>query len=182
MRFILPLIASLIIAVGCTSSNESNNSEPDIAAQKQELLDIIEEKEMLIIKTSVKDKDATAQLLYNHYIDYAEVYQDDELAPDMLFKAAELANALGNYEDAVAIFERIEKHYKTYLRVPEAVFLQGFVYDNYLRQKGVAKERYERFIERYPNHQLVEQARLSIQYLGMSDEEIIEQFEQKSTE
>ena len=62
------------------------------------------------------------------------------------------------------------------------MFLVAFIYDTYLKQLDQAKTAYEKVIEKYPNHHLTRDAKLSIEHLGMSDEELIKMFEEKQKE
>jgi hypothetical protein len=49
-----------------------------------------------------------------------------------------------------------------------------------MNQKGKAKEYYEKVIDNYPDHVFAKEARVAIQHLGKTDEELIEEFEAKN--
>ena len=54
------------------------------------------------------------------------------------------------------------------------MFMKAFVFDNYLYRYDKARENYMLFIQKFPNHDLRRDAEKSIQFLGMSNAEILE--------
>jgi len=87
---------------------------------------------------------------------------------------------LNKAQQSLELFNRIIYQYPAYERVPESLFLMGFIYENNLQNFGKAKEIYERFIQRYPDHEFADDAAISIQNLGKTPEELVREFEQKN--
>lgn len=114
--------------------------------------------------------------LKKQYIDYADKYPDDDLAPEFLFKAGQRCNVMAQHEEALAIFQKIRDTYPKHHMAEEALFLQGYIYENSLHNEAKAKEIYTAFIQQYPKSELAEDAQLAIQNLGKSPEEILESF------
>lgn len=114
------------------------------------------------------------------YLDFAKKYPDDEHAPDFLFKAAQRCNALAsqgdataNHKLAIALFDRIQHDYPKHKLSEESLFMSAYIYENNLGDNEKAKEAYALFIQKYPNSELSEDAKLAIENLGKSPEEII---------
>jgi outer membrane protein assembly factor BamD (BamD/ComL family) len=61
------------------------------------------------------------------------------------------------------------------------MFMQAYVYENSLQDYGKAKTVYTEFIRKYPESELVEDARISIRNLGKSPEEILESLLKKDS-
>ncbi len=111
----------------------------------------------------------------------AERFPQDSLAPLYLFKAAELRHASGKWAEAIELWGTVDTKFKNYQRSPEALFMQGFVSENDLQNRKQAIRYYEVFLAKYPQHPMAEDAKVLIENLkkGVTDQELIEQFEQQ---
>lgn len=111
----------------------------------------------------------------------AERFPQDSLAPLYLFKAAELRHASGKWAEAIELWGTVDTKFKNYQRSPEALFMQGFVSENDLQDRKQAIRYYEVFLAKYPKHPMADDARALIENLkkGITDQELIEQFEQQ---
>ncbi len=123
-----------------------------------------------------------ARELMEAYIDYVDKFPESEKSPDYLFKSGELAMNAFNGILAVKIFERILNDYPDYEKAPESLFLMGFTFEERVENLDKAREVYQQFIDTYPDHEFTDDARLSIENLGVSPEELIKQFEVKNKE
>jgi TolA-binding protein len=122
----------------------------------------------------------TATELINAYLDYAEKHKDNPDAPDYLYKAADLSLNINQSRQSLDLYNRIIYQYPDYKKAPECLFLMGYIYENYLQELGKAKEIYEQFIAKYPTHEFADDAKVSIENLGKSPEELIRSFEEKN--
>jgi len=113
------------------------------------------------------------------YLDFALKYPDDEQSPEFIFKAAQRCNATADHEEAIRLFQRIIEKYPRHKLCEEAYFLQGYIYENSLNNLTKAKEVYTTFLQKYPKSELAEDARLALENLGKSPEEIFENFKHK---
>ncbi len=150
-----------------------------------------EEKLLKKIKALETEIYGNPEVMTNHakikelafmYVDYAALMTDSLKAADYLFRAGDLSMNSGNPEHAIEMFSRIRKDYPDYVKSPESLFLMAFVYDNYLRNYPRAEELYSQFINQYPDHELVDDAQMLLQYLGMSPEDLLKVFEEKQKE
>ena len=108
------------------------------------------------------------------YIDFTEKYPDDAHTPEYMLKAAQRSSVLGKPNESISLFNKIIEKYPNSNFCEEALFLKAYTYENNLNETDKAKETYEEFIKKYPKSQLVEDAKLSLQNVGKSPEEIMD--------
>ncbi|HMO38347.1 MAG TPA: tetratricopeptide repeat protein [Saprospiraceae bacterium] len=106
----------------------------------------------------------------------------DTRAPELLFQAGDVAGAMGDYAQCLQLFERINEQYPAYEKSAQVLFMRAFTLDDRLGQLEAAKELYEAFLEKYPDDELAASARFSLENLGKSEEEIIQEFLRKQSE
>ncbi len=116
--------------------------------------------------------------LIGKYKDFAQKFKNDSLTPIFILKAADLSVSINNYNNAIELYESINFKYPKFEKAPIALFLEAMVYADYLKNDLLAKKKYEEFIAKYPNHQLVNDAKKSIEFLGKSPEEILQLIQQ----
>ncbi len=136
-----------------------------------------EESGLSLDSSPVPDK-TKAQQMIELYQQYATAYPDDTLSPAYLFKAAELNLAIGQFNPAMDLFNRVQR-YPNFKKVATALFLQGFIAENHLHDTEKAKAIYEKFLRLYPEHELAADVRLMLQQLSLSPEALIRMFESK---
>ena len=119
--------------------------------------------------------------LVDLYVAYADNYPEDSMAPEYVFKGAEFCLNLGAGQRSIILYDRIFNDYPDFRKAPECLFLKGYVYENYLGDLDNAKLIYTEFLERYPNNEFADDAAISIQNLGKTPEELIQQFEEQQS-
>ena len=151
--------------------------------EQEKLYDEITAKETELYKdkTEAIDKDKAIEMV-RMYAGYADKYTTDTLAPEYLFRAAEISENANQPNNAVTYLTRIEENYKDYRNYPLCIFKKAYIYENYLKNQEKASLYYEKFIADYPDHELVEAANSSLMFLGMSDEDLIKVLEKLSKE
>lgn len=157
-----------VIVVACQSPKEKALIEIDQLEAQDSLFNL---------DNMAKLKDA--------YIAFADKYPDDERSPEFLFKAGQNIGAIASgqqnielHKDAIKIFDRIQSTYPKNHYAEEALFMTGFVYENYLSDLKQAKTAYEVLMSKYPESELAEEAKLAIENLGVNPEEIIRKAQQ----
>lgn len=151
-------------------------------SQREKDLEAVEQSEnALFSEGGMVDRTRVAPLL-ELYVRFADNFPDDSLAPVFLFKAGDMAMNTNRSVQAIQFYNRIIEEYPEYPKVPEAMFLKGYVYENNLGRLDKAKEIYEEFIARFPDNDFADDAKVSLQYLGKSPEELIEIFQQKGNQ
>lgn len=137
------------------------------------------EAELFKDKTEAIDKDKAIEMV-RMYADYADKYSTDSLAPEYLFRAAEISENAGQPNNAITYLTRIEENYKDYANYPISIFKKAYIYENSLKNQDKARKYYEQFVADYPDHELAEAASSSLIFLGMSDQELIRVLEKLS--
>ncbi len=117
------------------------------------------------------------------YIDVCEAYAlsfpEDAMAAEYLFRASEIARAIGSYPKAMSLYDWIHIYFPKSDKASLAVFFKGFLLDSELGNKDEAKKVYEKFLNNYPQDSMARSVRFLLENLGKSDAEIIKQLEQK---
>lgn len=183
----IAFIGALMIFSACTDAtpkkekvvSESSTTEIEKVYNPQSLGAVIHELEQSIEKSNVSQKDMLSGQLIEFYQSYYNLFPNEVNTPEMIFKAGNQCVNLNRFDEALTWYNLIDVKYYTYQKRPEALYLQGFVYDTYKNEYGKAKEKYERLIKLHPDHALASQAKQSIEHLGLTDEEIIRKFESK---
>lgn len=124
------------------------------------------------------EKDALA------YVDaceaFALVLPKDPEAPEFINKAAEISNALKTYEKSFSLYDWLNNSYSDHKRGQMALFMKAFLFDESLKDVENAKKYYQEFIDKYPNHEFAKQAKLLMENLGKSQEEVLKSLQEKS--
>jgi TolA-binding protein len=179
----LGIFATIYLFSSCSESNkEVENSQATFDTNTLEGLkqQIAEYEKTLYSEEMTTYNQRVANLVLKAYEKYAISFPEDELTPDYLFKAGEVAVSLGLYGKAILNFRKIISDYQTYEKAGYAYFMIGFVNDQYLQDLDQAKIYYSEFVEKYPDHVMAKDAKIMIQNLGKSDEELIKEFEAKA--
>ena len=124
----------------------------------------------------------TAIKLIELYDEFSEKYPELEQTPEYLFKAGSLCMSVNMSAEALGFFDKIINTYPNYSKHPDSYFLKAFVYDSQLNNLPLARQSYEALIEKYPEHDLAEQARQLIPLLGKNLEDIINGFEKENND
>ena len=108
--------------------------------------------------------------------EYVGAYPADENNPAYYFKIAQSANALNEPSVAVRYLDTFMTRHPEHPRVPDALLLKGYTYENIAHDKDKALECYEDFIVKYPGHPSAEQAKLAIVQIDKTPEELVKEF------
>lgn len=117
--------------------------------------------------------------LISLYKNYCAIYKDDTICADYFFKAAELSAQLGKYQQAIELFGNTQR-FPVYRKVARALFMQGFISENNLHDKNAAREYYNRFIIKFPDHKMTPEVKMLIQSLNFSDEMLIQNLKRQN--
>jgi outer membrane protein assembly factor BamD (BamD/ComL family) len=120
-----------------------------------------------------------AKELVNAYTDFVKEFPEDSGAASYLFKAANIAMNIGQPKVSIDLFDQIIKEYPKFNKIPDCYFLKAFVYDDKLKNITKAREAYENFLRKFPNHDFADDARSCIDNLGKTPEQLIKEFEKK---
>lgn len=108
---------------------------------------------------------------------YALAYPGTTEAPEYLYKATEVSRTLRTFSKSLSMYDWILDQYPQYEKAPTAMFLKGFIIENELKNDNMAKEVYNEFLTRYPDHQLKDDVQFLLDNVGKTDEEIMQMIE-----
>ncbi|MBI9036736.1 MAG: tetratricopeptide repeat protein [Bacteroidales bacterium] len=163
----LSVISVLLFACSSSPENEAKSKINELESN------LFSSEDMVLNRKQASE-------LVNAYIDYADKFPDDTLSPEYIFKAADICMNILNPSKAIWFFDRIIREYPDYRKVPESMFLKAYVYDNNMQSYDLARKLYTEFIEKYPDNEFADDARVSIQNLGKTPEEIIKEIEERA--
>lgn len=123
-----------------------------------------------------------ASRLINAYEAHAKEMPKDPNTPEYLYKAGEVARSINDFSRALTSWEKIYKDYKSFKKAPQALFLQGFIYENDYKDLDKAKKVYGEFLAKYPKHDLADDVQFSLKHLGKPADEIIQGFNKEKKE
>jgi len=147
---------------------------------ENEKAEIIKLEDTLIKLGPDPNAKAYSQELLLKTVEFVDNYPKDEQSPYFLFMAARAANGLKQYNKSIEIINRIIRNYDNYDRLVEVYFLKAFTYDEDLNKKPEAKKVYVEIIERFPKDPLAQEAKILLENLYLSDEEIIKKYQSKN--
>ncbi|MFC2111481.1 tol-pal system YbgF family protein [Bacteroidota bacterium] len=152
-----------------------------IATAEKAIEEILEiEKELALDSTGViiPEKADRATQLYRHFV---EKFPNHPNSPMYLFHGADLAMNTGNYEMAIDMLNTLIESYPESDKVPVAMHLRGFIYEDKLIDLDKAKASYQELIDKFPKHELAENAQGCIDNLGISPEELIKMWAKRDS-
>ncbi len=98
-----------------------------------------------------------------------------------LFEGGKAGRTSGEYERGIKLFDAyLSGGYQE--KAAEALFLKGFIYDEDLKAKEKAEGCYKELLEKYPNHELADDAQALLDQLYMTDQQIIDMLMQKNAD
>lgn len=76
-------------------------------------------------------------------------------------------------EKAVWYYQKVFVSYPNFESAPTALFMSGFIQANSLGKYNEATVTYKKFLQTYPNNELADDAKVELDNMGLSPEEII---------
>ncbi|MBQ8958227.1 MAG: tetratricopeptide repeat protein [Bacteroidales bacterium] len=163
MKQTLRMMLVALIALGMLACGEKKLTEKDLKLAEAELFN--EDKTM---------NEAVAPKVAEKYSQFAEQNPDNTSAPLWLYHAMEINVQLKNAEKSAELCERMLEKFPQSEWAPRSLFLLGsFVYNDQLNDTARAHATLQRLIDTYPDSNLADDAQKSIEYLGLTPEEIM---------
>ena len=166
-------IVIVVLFLFSCENNSTKNEEKEVSIEEQ----IIAQEENLFGDMNAKMDKRKALDMVNLYVKYADTYPEDPKSPEYLFKAADISMNLNRPTKTILLYDKIMYQYPDYDKTPTALFLKAFVYEDQLQDFENAKLNYELFIEKYPDSEFADDAKMSVKNLGKTPEQLIEEFE-----
>jgi len=80
---------------------------------------------------------------------------------------------------AITYFDQYIREFPDGPKASLCLFFKAFIYENMLKDLGKAREAYQKFIEKYPDNDFTDDARLALQNLGKTPDQMVQEFEAK---
>lgn len=140
------------------------------------------ELDQILVKNDLTVDKSVAKRLFNAANDFLSNNAGHEKSADALELAAKSAEALGKYNEAIDMLHRLSKDFVDSEKTPSYLYNKARILEEKLGKKENAKAAYEDLISRFPNDPLAISAQqyLDMNYMEMSDEELIEFLESQS--
>ncbi len=120
-----------------------------------------------------------ADSLLSAYESFMKHFPEDSLTVKIAFKAPNLCMNMGDGTKAIELFDKFIEKYPDNTKTPICMFFKAYIYENQIKNLEKAKEIYLQFIEKYPNDDFAKDARVALQNLGKSPEQMVREFEEK---
>lgn len=119
-----------------------------------------------------------------HFIEISEAYasltESEDKYVDLYMRAAGLAKNIEQPNKALQMYFKISDRLPKHQKAPTALFMQGFIYENDLKDLDKAKATYESFLSNYPDDpDYADDAKTALSMLGKSAEELVRSFQQR---
>ena len=164
MKQLLVLISVLTIVISCVNP------------QKKALDRVLAlESKLKLVQDASANRGLAIEVIAA-YSEFLQAYPDVESKPELLFKSGEVLKGLGENLKAAQSFYKVHQGFPHSKLAPLALFYQASCFEA-IEQRLTAKNTYQEFIDRYPSHPYVAQAKGMIQLLHFSDEELIKKFQ-----
>lgn len=167
---VVVLLITMTTVFGACHTKSSDKYEQ----LKDEILTL--EKKILETEDAGKNKQTVLLLIEKTKL-FAKDYPQDTLAPELLFKAGDMARGAREFGKAIHLWGLVWRNYGDHPKAPMALFLQGFTFDSDLRDSKVASKYYNDFLQKYPNDPLAEQVKQLLDVVDVKPEDLVRQFE-----
>ncbi len=144
----------------------------------------IDNAEKALMEQAKKGKVDTAGVnaLLKDYEAFADNYPRDTNGANYLFKAADFYRYMHKPLRSIELYAKVYDRYPAAAKRPYALFLQGFIYENEVGNPTAAKNLYEKFLAAYPTHAIAKDVRTTVENLGKTPEQLIQEFQQNAAQ
>lgn len=165
------LIFLTFLSISC------NNSDKKL---KKEISDL-ELKVSSSFKSGNRDTLNENKLL-DLYSRHNTLFPNDTMNVKFLFASADIFKSRNEFFRAVGCYFKVYQSFPNSSQRPMSLFMQGFLYENELRDFAKAKEKYELFLSQFPSHPLKKDIEFSLKHLGKTPEQILEEITSLQTD
>ncbi len=162
MKKSLNVIIAVVLAFGMMACGEKKITQEDLKASEAKLFN--EDQSI---------NEEVAPEVAEQYCQFVKQNPDDSTAAMWLYHAMEINIMLQDVDKSVELGNQLVSQYPDSEWAPMSLFLMGsYVYGDLVNDTAQAHIMFQRLIDEYPESGLVEDARKSIEYLGLTPEEI----------
>lgn len=166
MKNTLKLMSLVLLALCMFACGEKKLTNEDMKAAEKTLFN-----EDMSMNTEAAPK------VVEKYCQFVAQNPDDPTADMWLFHAMEISVMLKDAEKSESLCDQLLKQYPQSKWAPNALMLLGsYVYNDQVNDTARAHQTLQRLIDEYPESEFVDDAKMSIEYLGLTPEEIMSLF------
>lgn len=159
-KLVLSTVVILLLFSACSTENEKDLIEKGSQFLKDEnYVEAVQTYEKIVTDFPDKEEAGIA------YLEMAKLYQG---------RALRDVSERESYLKAIDYYQKVYNNYPEMGEAPGALFMTGFLQANEIHDYEAARESYNLFLERYPEHELASSAQTELENLGLSPEEILE--------
>ena len=157
------VVVALALAMFACGNKETKLTQDDLRAAQATLFN--NDRSM---------NEAVAPEVADKYCKFVKQNPDDPTAAQWLYHAMEINVLLKEADKCAAICDQLTTNYPDSDWAPMSLFLMGsYVYNDQLNDTAKAHVMFQRLIDEYPDSELVDDAQKSIEYLGLTPDEIM---------
>lgn len=188
-RILLPI---LLISIGVLSGachSKKDGEKKRFGSKQKDIIQLYNMADSIYYKEGRIDTTAFLRFI-DKAVEFARDYPNDEISPDMLYRAgigamtiakvAETKAQRATYcKKAISIFNQFQETYPNHENYKNCFYQRAVIYDDILGDYNSAEDQYREFINRYPDDPKTPELKEYIKMLGKSDEEIWEMINKK---
>lgn len=163
MKNTLKMMMFALLAFGMMACGEKKLTQEDL-----------KKAEATLFNQDQSINEAEAPKVAEKYCKFVEQNPDDATADKWLYHALEINILLKDSNKSIALCDQLVRQYPQSKWTPTGLFLLGsYVYNDQLNDTARAHETFQKVIDNYPESELADDAKKSIEYLGLTPEEIM---------
>ena len=164
MKKTLKMMAFVLLALGMLACDGS---------RKKLTLDDVRAAQSVLFNPDGSVNEQEAPQVAEKYCQFVKQNPNDTAMVKWLFHAMEINVMLKDSDKSIEIGNQLLKQYPQSKWAPKTLlFLGSYVYNDQLNDTAQAHQAFQRLIDDYPESELVEAAQQSIEYLGLTPDEI----------
>lgn len=173
------MMIGLLVSCGQTSEQTERDEDGKTLTPEMMRENIAElEKDLVKGKRVSQLNTNKAKRLIQQYQMYINSNPSDSTSASYLHKAADLSVGVGNFDASIRFIDKLIEDHQDFEKLPEIMLFKGFVYEAHLDNHANAVKAYEALRDRFPNHKLANDAKAAIENLTLTEEELLQKFEQ----
>jgi len=184
----------VLMALLLWSCNNGNDEKNELEVKAKEHATLIRNFHTIDSLYQVGVTDTTALLQFiKDAGDFANVYPEDDSAPELLVQAGILGMRLAQEDtnkikraeyakNAIDLFDRVVKVYPDHESVKYCYWWKGIIYNEILKMYPSAENEYREFLHKFPNDSLATTVKFSLENIGKTAPEIMAEIENNGNE
>lgn len=186
MKKIIYLLAIVSIFASCESEEANMEEEIEVIENltPSQSFENLKDLDRKLLKTDLSIDKKVAKELFDAANKFSNENPTHQKAADALELAAKGAEGIEKYNEAINILHKIITAYPETEKTPMFMYRKAIILEENLGKPDNAKAAYQALIDRFPNDLLSISAQeyLNMDYLNMSDAELIKFLESKNQE